>query len=503
MRFSRRLLIKTPELIKPENQVESMRPVVLVVMDGVGLREETQGNAFKQADTPNLDSMMSEGFQELEASGPAVGLPEGYTGNSEVGHLHLGAGRRIDQRLKRINDAMESGELGEMPEYVEALERAEENDANFHLAGIISDGGIHGHIDHLEVLVEAASEYDVEIKIHCFTDGRDVAPKSAEKFIEKIEEFCEGKNAEIATIMGRYFSMDRDHNWDRTEKAYNAMALGEGFEFEDPREALEKTYDDGDYDYFVIPSVRKGFEGLTNNDELVFYNFRADRERQIVEAFLKEDFDQFNNPVKPNFTSMFLYRHDFDNPVFFDKKIVENTLGEKIENAGLSQLRVAESQKKPHVTFFFNGQRELKFEHEDRHFIESDKIRAFDERPEMHADETTDLVIEAIENQKYDFILLNYANGDLVGHTGEMDAAITAMETVDRNVGRLDEAVEDSDYAMLITADHGNCEDMGTENSPNTSHTLNKVPLIDRNFDLDAEVSELWEIENIIGNQLL
>ena len=457
-----------------------MGKVLLVVMDGVGLREETEGNAFKQATTPNLDRLMEqEGYAELEASGPTVGLPEGYTGNSEVGHLHLGAGRTIPQRLTRINQSIENSELQKKKALRQALEKAEEENSTVHFAGIISDGGIHGHIDHLEALLEIASDYDVEVEIHCFTDGRDVDPKSAEKYISQIEEWTQEYTGRIATVMGRYYAMDRDHNWDRTEKAYNAMTEGEGLQFTDPREVLEETYEDGDYDYFTVPAARKNFQGIKEDDQVVFYNFRADRERQIVEALLKEDFNQFENPVQPDFVSMFRYREDFDNPVLFEKQVVEDTLGEEIEEAGLSQLRVAESQKRPHVTYFFNGQRELEFEHEERHFVESDKIKAYDQKPEMHADDTTEVVLEAMEEGEKDFILLNYANPDLVGHTGDLDATITAVETVDKNIGKLVEKVEETEYSMLITADHGNCEDMGTGEKPNTSHTMNKVPLIE------------------------
>lgn len=477
-----------------------MAPVLLVVMDGVGLREETEGNAFKQASTPNLGKIMSRnGFAKLEASGPAVGLPEGYTGNSEVGHLHLGAGRRISQRLKRINAAIENDELRDKEALVNSLERAEQNNTAVHYAGIISDGGIHGHIDHLDALLEITSDYDIEdVYIHCFTDGRDVAPKSAEQFLLKIEEWCQNYNAEIATVMGRFYSMDRDHNWERTHKAYQAMAETEGFKFDAPEEAVEKAYEDGEYDYFVQPSVSENYPGMKNEDEVIFYNFRADRERQIVEALLKPNFKEFENSIRPNFTSMLRYREDFNNSVLFDKQVVENTLGEKIEDAGLSQLRVAESQKKPHVTYFFNGQRELEFEHEDREFIESDKIKAFDQKPEMHADDIAEIVIDSIENQKHDFILLNFANCDLVGHTGDLEATITAVKTIDRNIGRLVETVQDTNYQMLVTADHGNCEDMGTTESNNTSHTLNPVPLIGVNTDKEFEDGELWEIENII-----
>ena len=484
-----------------------MKPVLLVVMDGVGLRKETEGNAFKQASTPNLGKLMAKnGFAKLDASGPAVGLPKGYTGNSEVGHLHLGAGRKIPQRLTRINQAIENNELEEKEALKDALERAEENDTTVHFAGIISDGGIHGHIDHLKALLEIASDYDVEVKVHCFTDGRDVAPKSAEKFLGQVEEWAEEFGGEIATVMGRYYSMDRDHNWDRTHKAYRAMAEAEGFEFNDPREAVQKTYDDGDYDYFIQPSVSKNYDGMTDEDEVVFYNFRADRERQIEEELVEDvDPDEYDEPVHPNFTSMFRYEHEIENPAIFEKQIVENTLGEKIEEAGLSQLRVAESQKRPHVTFFFNGQRELKFEHEERHFVESDKIKAYDQKPEMHADDICEVVLEALDKGEKDFILLNFANCDLVGHTGDLEAAKTAVETVDRNIGRLVEKVEDTDYRMLITADHGNCEDMGTEDSPNTSHSLNPVPLIGVNMEgrPEFEENEIWEIEEVVEEMLL
>ncbi|MBY6293958.1 2,3-bisphosphoglycerate-independent phosphoglycerate mutase [Nanohaloarchaea archaeon H01] len=476
-----------------------MKPVLLVVIDGLGLREEKGGNAFRQAETPNLDKLMEDRYAELQASEEAVGLPEGYTGNSEVGHLHLGAGRRIPQRLKRINDAIENGELREKEALKKSLGRAERDDKAVHLAGIISDGGIHGHIDHLKALIDITQEYDTgKVWIHCFTDGRDVAPKSAEKFLSEIEEKIEGIDVEIATVMGRYYAMDRDHNWDRTHKAYQAMAKAEGFKFDQPEEAMARCYDEGDYDYFIQPSVSENYEGMNDEDELIFYNFRADRERQIVEAFLKIDFNEFEAEIKPNFVSMLRYRQDFDNPVLFQKKIVENTLGEKIEEAGLSQLRVAESQKKPHVTYFFNGQRELEFEHEDCHFVESDKIKAYNQKPEMHADDIADVVLKALDKGEKDFILLNFANCDLVGHTGEMGATKKAVETVDRNIGRLVEKVNKTEYAALITADHGNCEDMGTGKKPNTSHTTNPVPLIGIDTDKELKDGELWEVENLL-----
>ncbi len=475
---------------------------LLVVVDGLGLREETDGNAFKQAETPNIDNLIAEyDYNELEASETAVGLPKGYTGNSEVGHLHLGAGRRIPQRLTRINDSIKKGELKEKKSLKQAFQRAEEKNATVHLAGILSDGGIHGHIDHLKSLINISENYDVDIEIHAFTDGRDVGPKSAENYIRDLKNHLEDAKGDIATVMGRFYAMDRDSNWDRTRQAYEAMAGATGFKFETPEEAVEKAYGDGEYDYFIQPSARHDYEGMEFDDELIFYNYRADRERQIVEPFVNPEFNKFENNARPCLTSMFSYRRDFDNPVIFEKMEVENTLGEKIEKAGLSQLRVAESQKKPHVTYFFNGQRELEFEHEERKFIESDKIRAFDERPEMHAKEITDIVINSIEKGKKDFILMNYANCDLVGHTGDLEATVTAVETVDKQIGRLIDAVNLSDYKMIITSDHGNCEDMGAENSANTSHTLNKVPFITIGFE-SYEITELSEVSKVIGDMI-
>ena len=461
---------------------------LLVVIDGLGLRDEKQGNAFKQAETPNIDSLMEDyGYQELEASGPAVGLPEGYTGNSEVGHLHMGAGRVIPQRLTRINKAIEEGKLGEKEAIIKAFQNAEEKNSTVHLAGIISDGGIHGHIDHLKALMRIASDYDFDVEIHCFTDGRDVDPKSAEEYISQIKEWQKDYPGKIATVMGRFYSMDRDHNWERTHQAYDAMALGEGFEFENPREAVEKAYRDGEYDYFIQPSVRENYEGMREKDEVIFYNYRADRERQIEEELLEDtDPDEYEEPVNPNFTGMFPYERGLNAESVFKKKVVENTLGEEIAEKGFTQLRVAESQKKPHVTYFFNGQRELKFEGEERKFIESDKIRAYDERPEMHAEEIAQIVIEALDQEEKNFIMLNFANCDLVGHTGDLDATITAVETVDEQIGRLREKVEASEYDMVVTSDHGNCEDMGTEENPNTSHTTNKVPAVGIGVNLSS-----------------
>ncbi|MFB6199853.1 MAG: 2,3-bisphosphoglycerate-independent phosphoglycerate mutase [Candidatus Nanohaloarchaea archaeon] len=482
-----------------------MSSTVLIVVDGIAEREEKQGNAFKQADTPNLDSIFQD-RELLEAYGPAVGLPEGYQGNSEVGHLHLGAGRRVPQRLSRINNSIEDNEFGEREAVREAFQRARENGSAVHLAGMISDGGIHSHIDHLKALIETVPE-SVELKIHCFTDGRDVSPKSAKEYIEQVQSWIEDRDAEIATVSGRYFSMDRDENWDRTRKAYNSMTEGEVFRYEKPEEAVEKAYRDGENDYFIQPSARKGFEGIEEDDELVIFNFRADRVRQITEAFLKQDFTEFDNSVRPNVTTMMRYRDDFENPVIFEKQEVENTLGEKIADRGLTQLRITESQKIPHVSYFFNGQRELQFDGEEREYVESDKIKSYDRKPEMHADEITDILVDAIQEGEKDFILINYPNGDLVGHTGDLEAAKKGLEAVDRNIGRVMEAADENGYSLVVTSDHGNSENVGTEDDPNTSHTLNPVPLAVYNSDLDVsevvEEGELWEVEKVVEKCLI
>jgi len=453
---------------------------LLVVMDGVGVREEKEGNAFVQANTPNLDQLKQKhNYTELEASGPAVGLPQGYTGNSEVGHLHLGAGRIVPQRLTRINQAIENKELQNKEALKKSLERAEQNNTNTHIAGIISDGGIHGHIQHLKALLKISSKYDIEnVYIHAFADGRDVEPKSAKKYLKQVEKWTKNyETGQIATVMGRYYSMDRDKNWDRTEKAYKAMTQGKGYQYSKPEEAVQKAYEDGEYDYFIQPSSHENYEGMTKEDEVIFYNFRADRERQIAEALLKEEFNKFENPIRSNFISMLPYRKDFPNSVLFEKQVVQNTLGEEIAQNNLTQLRVAESQKIPHVTYFFNGQREIKFKGEEREFIESDKIKSYDKKPEMHAKETTKIVKDAIEEQEHNFILLNYANPDLVGHTGDIEATIKAIETVDQQIGQLVQKAKENNYDWIITSDHGNSDKMGTKENPNTSHTLNPVPL--------------------------
>ena len=468
-------------------QDQSTDQTLLIVMDGVGIEEQREGNAFKQAETPNLDQLFENHFAKLKASGPAVGLPQGYTGNSEVGHLHLGAGRTIPQRLKRINQAIENQELREKTALKNTLEQAEENQEPVHLAGIISDGGIHGHIQHLKALLEISSEYDIpKVWIHAFTDGRDVEPKSAEKYLSQIQNWTkEYENAEIATIIGRYYAMDRDENWERTHKAYQAITQAEGYQFKQIQEPLEKTYEEGDYDYFIQPSASENYNGMKDSHHVIFYNFRADRERQIQDKLVKQkrDTDTREEPINPEFISMLPYQKEVETPSIFQKQIVENTLGEKIAENNLTQLRVAESQKKPHVTYFFNGQRELKFEGETREFIESDKIRSFDEKPEMHAKETTEIVLKDMEQKKHDFILLNYANPELVGHTGDLKATKKAIETVDKNIGKIIDKAHETGHSVIITSDHGNCDKLGNEEQPNTSHTLNPVPLTGYNLE--------------------
>ncbi|MFB6265620.1 MAG: 2,3-bisphosphoglycerate-independent phosphoglycerate mutase [Candidatus Nanohaloarchaea archaeon] len=452
--------------------------VVLVVMDGVGVREEEDRNAVKIADTPNLDRIFSTNpYTELEASGKVVGLPPGYMGNSEVGHLHIGSGRTVPQELLRINRMIGDGSLFEEEALKDAAEHAREEDSTVHVMGIASDGGVHGHIDHFLALMEFFSEEGCDVESHPFLDGRDVPPRSADRYLERVEEEAdELGNGEIGSFMGRYYSMDRDNNWGRTEKAYNALVHGQGHEASDWEEGLEERYGEDRNDYFVEPVILDGFEPVQNGDVVVFSNWRKDRARQLTEAFVDRGFERFETEELPDlfFVSMKQYRDDFDNPSVLEEETVETTLGEVLSRKELEQLRLTESQKEPHVTYFFDGQREKKFPGTDTKIFKSADVPSYDEKPEMEAEKITSHAEKVMENGTYDFVLLNYPNGDLVGHTSDLEAAVEAVETMDQMVGRLEGSAEENGYTLIITSDHGNCEDMTEENE--TSHTLNDVP---------------------------
>lgn len=459
---------------------------MLAVLDGIGIQDEEEGNAVVQADTPNLDRLFSRfPYTELEAYGPAVGLPEGYIGNSEVGHIHLGAGRVIPQELKRINDAIEDGSFFENDTLKNAAEHATKEDRTVHVMGIASDGGVHGHLHHVLALIQFFAREGCEVRTHPFLDGRDVEPESAEPYLERIQEVAEATGTgAVASIMGRYYAMDRDGNWGRTEKAYRALVYGEGRSAGSVDEAMQTARREDRNDYFVEPTLVEGFNGIDEGDVIVFSNYRKDRARQLTEALNASDVDEF--PVEGDafhFVSMMPYTDRFDVPTVFDQQRVENTLGEVVSRAGVKQLRVSESQKEPHVTYFLDGQREERFPGTDVRIFPSADVDAYDEKPEMEASEITDHVVAAMEEGEHGFIFINYPNCDLVGHTGDLEAAVEAVETVDGQAGRLAEAATQNGYALVLTSDHGTAEELvGTYE---TSHTLNDVPLCVVGSDLE------------------
>lgn len=457
--------------------------VLLIVMDGWGVAKPSKGNAITLANTPNYNSLLKKSiYTELFASGEAVGLPEGQMGNSEVGHLNLGAGRIVYQDLTRINKSIKEGSFFKHPLIIQAMEKAVKS--NLHLMGLLSDGRVHSDIEHLKALIKLASLYGVErVFIDAFLDGRDTEPAVATKYIEDIREFTNDfKYAKFSTIGGRYFGMDRDKRWDRVKKAYDAIVLGNGPAYNDPKEAIQAAYERGETDEFVTPSVILSDNypnSLKDNDVLIFFNFRSDRAREITQALTLKDFTMFEREIFPaiSFYCMTQYDESFNLPVLFPKDELRNTIGEVVSKAGLKQLRIAETEKYAHVTFFFSGGREAPFPNEERILIHSPKVATYDLKPEMSAYEVTDTLI-ANFNKSFDFILLNYANLDMVGHTGKLSAAITAAESVDRCIGKLYEVFKDS-YDIIITADHGNAEEMIDENGNIiTAHTTNKVPFL-------------------------
>ncbi len=452
--------------------------VVLAVLDGIGMRDEEEGNAVMQAETPSLDRFFAEApYTELAAYGEAVGLPPGYMGNSEVGHLHLGAGRIIPQELVRINEAIEDGSFFGNDTLETAAEHAAREGGTVHVMGLASDGGVHAHIDHLLALVEFFARHDLAVKVHAFLDGRDVPPESARQYLERIERrAAERGTGHLASFMGRYYAMDRDRNWERTETAYRALVHGEGRTVNGISDGLKTAREEDRNDYFVEPTIIDGaFEPLEDGDVVVFSNYRKDRARQLTRALTDPTFDEFDTAGDAfHFVSMMPYSDEFDVPTVFDQQVVADTLGEVISRNDMQQLRLSESQKEPHVTYFFDGQREDAFPGMDVTIFDSADLPSYDEKPEMEAADITDAAVEAMQAEEHDFVLINYPNCDLVGHTGDIDAAIDAVETVDAAAGRLAEAARANGYALILTSDHGNAEEMVGEYE--TSHTLNPVP---------------------------
>ncbi len=466
------------------------KPIVLTIMDGFGFNDQTVGNAIFTAKTPVLDDIFSNcPTTSIGASGMDVGLPDGQMGNSEVGHTNIGAGRVVYQELTRITKSISDGDFFTNPALLGAVENCKKNDSALHLMGLLSDGGVHSHIEHLYALVKLAKDNGLErVYIHALLDGRDVPPASAADFIDqtnaKLASIGTGK---IATVLGRFYGMDRDNRWERVSRAYNALVNGEGVITDNAAEAVRKSYETIDEDgknitdEFVLPTVVEGTERIKTGDSLVFFNFRPDRAREITRTFVDPDFNGFERKggkVDLYYVCMTQYDKSMPNvEVAFKPQSLTNTLGEYLAKKGRTQLRIAETEKYAHVTFFFNGGREVEFDGEDRILINSPKVATYDMQPEMSANPVCDKVCEAIESGKYDVVILNFANCDMVGHTGVFPAAVSAVETVDKCVGRVRESVKLMKGIMLLTADHGNADRMvDTDGSPFTVHTTNPVP---------------------------
>ena len=473
----------------------SKKPTVLMILDGFGLNDKTEGNAVAQAKKPNIDALMKEyPFVKGNASGLSVGLPEGQMGNSEVGHMNMGAGRIVYQDLTRITKEIQDGTFFENPALLKAIENVKANNSALHLYGLLSDGGVHSHNTHLYGLLELAKRHGLEqVYVHCFLDGRDTPPASGADYIKELyEKMQELGIGQIASVMGRYYAMDRDNRWDRVEKAYRAIAFGEGIQAECPYDAVKASYEQEVYDEFVVPTVimRDGKPTATVNDgdSIIFFNFRPDRAREITRAFCADEFDGFDRGERKKVTYICFTEYDVTIPnkeVAFNKVEIKNTFGEFLASKGLKQARIAETEKYAHVTFFFNGGVEAPNPGEDRILVNSPKVATYDLKPEMSAYEVCDKLVEAIKSDKYDVIIINFANPDMVGHTGVESAAIKAVEAVDTCVGRAVEALKEVDGQMILCADHGNCEQLVdyTTGVPFTAHTTNPVPFILINYD--------------------
>ncbi|MBR5267829.1 MAG: 2,3-bisphosphoglycerate-independent phosphoglycerate mutase [Lachnospiraceae bacterium] len=468
----------------------SKKPVVLMILDGYGLNKKEEANAVFEAKTPVMDKLMAEcPFVEGNASGLAVGLPDGQMGNSEVGHLNMGAGRIVYQELTRITKSIADGDFFENEEFLNAVENCKKNNSALHMYGLVSDGGVHSHNTHIYGLLELAKRNGLEnVFVHCFLDGRDTPPASGRDFVAELEaKMAEIGVGKVASVMGRYYAMDRDNRWDRVELAYKALTLGEGNTNESATAAIQASYDDGKTDEFVMPTVvvENGAPvGLINdNDSVIFFNFRPDRAREITRAFCDDEFAGFAREKKQGL--VYVCFTDYDETitgkqVAFKKQSITNTFGEFLAANGKTQARIAETEKYAHVTFFFNGGIEEPNEGEDRILVKSPKVATYDLQPEMSAPQVCDKLVEAIGSDKYDVIIINFANPDMVGHTGVEAAAIAAVEAVDTCVGRAVEAVEKAGGVMFICADHGNAEQLldYETGAPFTAHTTNPVPFI-------------------------
>ena len=459
-------------------------PTVLVIMDGFGMGNPGAGNAVSLANTPVLDRLFAENAHTtLSASGLDVGLPDGQMGNSEVGHTNIGGGRVVFQDLPRISRAIDSGEFFKNPAYNKAMDDCLQKGSSLHLYGLLSDGGVHSTVEHLWALLKMAKDKGLEkVYIHAFLDGRDVSPTSGKDFVAQCVEKCaEIGVGKIATVMGRYYAMDRDKRWERLQMAYDAMVYGEGVQNSDPVDAVARSYENGVTDEFVEPVVCDSQGTISNNDSIIFFNYRPDRAREITRAIVDPEFDGFPREFFPT-TYVCNTEYDASMPnvlVAWPRIAVKNGLGEYLSSLGMTQLRIAETEKYAHVTFFFNGGVETQYPGEDRVLVASPKVATYDLQPEMSACEVCDKCVERIRSGAYDVVILNFANCDMVGHTGVLEAAVKAVETVDACVGRVVDAALEMGGIAMITADHGNAEQMvQPDGSPMTAHTTNRVPFI-------------------------
>ncbi|CAK0739863.1 2,3-bisphosphoglycerate-independent phosphoglycerate mutase [Gammaproteobacteria bacterium] len=459
------------------------RPVLLLILDGFGISPHSKHNAIALAKTPRLDDYFSRyPHTLLQASGRAVGLPESQMGNSEVGHLTLGSGRIPRQYLVRIDDAIADLSFFNNTALVAAAKNAQHAGRPLHLLGLVSDGGVHSHLQHLLALIELCRLYEVESQVHVITDGRDTLPQSALSFLSTIEESLEKAEGHIGSISGRFYAMDRDQRWDRTQCAWNAFCLGQGERALNAESAILAAYSRGEGDEFIRPTLLPHFQAIVSGDEVVFFNFRNDRVRQLTAALAMAEFKGFTRGTSDlaHVTCMTEYGADFQLPVAFDPVPPSSLLSEEVSNAGLRQFHCAETEKYAHVTFFFNGGREAPFDGEDRYLIPSPKVTSYDQQPEMSASEVADALIKAIQTEKYAFLVANFANGDMVGHTAVQEAVVRAVETLDQEIGRVLDVAVRSGYSVILTADHGNCEEMVdlVTQQPHTQHTLYPVPCL-------------------------
>ncbi len=474
--------------------------VLLCIMDGWGINTNCPKDATKTANTPNFDKLKeTEKYTQINASGEYVGLPDGQMGNSEVGHLNLGAGRVVYQDLTRINKEIREGKFFENKEFRAAIEHAKKNNSSLHLYGLVSTGGVHSSFDHVKALVKMAAENGLKkVYVHAFLDGRDTPPKSAVEFLAELEEELKKYNLpQIATISGRYWAMDRDNRWERVEKAYNALLLGEGIQAANSEEAIKASYDKDVTDEFVEPTITNSDPDsrIKDNDSIIFFNYRPDRAREITRAMTFENFDGFQRKaVRKNlyYVCMAQYDETFPLPIAYPPEKLTNILGDVLDANGIKQFRTAETEKYAHITFFFNGGEEKSGKLETRALVASPKVATYDLQPEMSAPQVCENVLKALDNPEYGFILVNFANPDMVGHTGVFDAAVKACETVDECVGKIAQKAKDNNVIMLLTADHGNSECMEDPNThaPFTAHTTNPVPFILINGNGKYELKE-------------